>query len=262
MREWLEFLVVVKTSPLVSTVINVPEHVCTAGVRRDGTWIRIYPVSFRLLHESEKYRKYQWIELEVVKAKGDKRPESYRPTNSGGIKCGEFIAPDDYWQRRREYVIPPIIKTMCEYNQLERNECSLGVVKPFKVTDVIEKEVSSEWPEKYKKVLQQPRLFDGSITPLRKLPYEFRYRFKCSSECNTDHHLMILDWELTALYWNELKRLGSPQRAANSVKYKYLDDLCGTKKDTYFFVGTDHLYGNWMVTGVFAPAKRPPTLFI
>jgi len=260
-REWLEFLVVVKTSPLISTVINVPEHVCTAGVKRDGSWIRIYPVSFRLLHESEKFHKYQWIELEVVKAKGDKRPESYRPTNSGGIKCKEFIEPDEYWQRRREYVIPPSMMTMCEYNRLERNICSLGVVKPYKIFEVRETEVSSEWPEKYKIVLQRPGIFDGSLTPLRKMPFEFRYRFTCFEAKCPGHSKLILDWELSNLYWRELSRLGCKEKAVYSVKYKYLDDLCGTKKDTHFFVGTDHLYGNWMVTGVFAPKKRPYTLF-
>ena len=38
-------LVTVKTYPTLSRKYG--ETVCTAGVRADGTWVRIYPVPFR-----------------------------------------------------------------------------------------------------------------------------------------------------------------------------------------------------------------------
>ena len=38
-------LVTVKTYPTLSRKYG--ETVCTAGIREDGTWVRIYPVPFR-----------------------------------------------------------------------------------------------------------------------------------------------------------------------------------------------------------------------
>lgn len=260
-REWMEILVIVKTSPLPSTAKTVVEHVCTAGIRKDGSWIRIYPISFRFLPEHEKYHKYQWIELEVFKATGDMRPESYRPTNVGGIRLGARIGEERSWIKRRQYVIPPTLKSMCDFEKYKRHECSLGVIKPRKVLGIQETPNEDKWPEKVQAMLDQMRLFDNKITPLKRLPYKFHYHFLCSDPNCGGHTKQILDWELTELYWNELHRLGAPDLAAKSVKYKFLDVMCAADKDTHFFVGTDIRHNSWMVTGVFWPTKTPPMLF-
>lgn len=47
-------LVTVKTYPTLSRKYG--ETVCTAGVRADGSWVRIYPVPFRRLDQKEQYR--------------------------------------------------------------------------------------------------------------------------------------------------------------------------------------------------------------
>ena len=53
-------LITVKTYPTLSRKYG--ETVCTAGVRHDGSWLRIYPVPFRRLDEAEQYRKFDWVE--------------------------------------------------------------------------------------------------------------------------------------------------------------------------------------------------------
>jgi len=67
-------LITVKTYPTLSRKHG--ETVCTAGVRADGTWVRLYPVPFRRLDEAEQYRKFDWIELDVRKSTSDHRPEA------------------------------------------------------------------------------------------------------------------------------------------------------------------------------------------
>ena len=57
-------LITVKTYPTLSRKYG--ETVCTAGVRPDGSWVRIYPVPFRRLGEAEKYKKFDWIECSLV----------------------------------------------------------------------------------------------------------------------------------------------------------------------------------------------------
>lgn len=52
-----------------------------AGIQEDGSWIRLYPIPFRMLEEEKKYEKFSWIEIDVERNSGDFRPESYRPIN-------------------------------------------------------------------------------------------------------------------------------------------------------------------------------------
>ena len=61
----LRVLITVKTYPIPSAKYD--ELVCTAGVREDGSFVRLYPINFRDLDYSKQYRKYQWIEVAAEK---------------------------------------------------------------------------------------------------------------------------------------------------------------------------------------------------
>lgn len=68
-------LITVKTYPTLSRKYG--ETVCTAGIRPDGSWVRIYPVPFRRLDETEQYRKFDWVNVELVRNTSDHRPETF-----------------------------------------------------------------------------------------------------------------------------------------------------------------------------------------
>lgn len=69
-------LITVKTYPTLSRKYG--ETVCTAGVREEGSWVRIYPVPFRRLDEAEQYKKFDWIECRLIRNSSDPRPETFR----------------------------------------------------------------------------------------------------------------------------------------------------------------------------------------
>ncbi|MBW9267883.1 MAG: hypothetical protein K1563_15170 [Candidatus Thiodiazotropha sp. (ex. Lucinisca nassula)] len=69
-------LITVKTYPTISR--SYSELVCTAGLRKDGSWIRIYPVQFR--QWNSQYKKFQWIEVDLIENKSDRRIESHKLT--------------------------------------------------------------------------------------------------------------------------------------------------------------------------------------
>ena len=48
-----KILILVKTYPNRSN--KYIETVCTAGIREDGSWVRIFPVQFRLYADDQKY---------------------------------------------------------------------------------------------------------------------------------------------------------------------------------------------------------------
>jgi hypothetical protein len=76
-------LITVKTYPTLSRKYG--ETVCTAGVREDGSWVRVYPVPFRRLEEAEQYSKFDWIECQLVRNTSDPRPETFRPVDENEL---------------------------------------------------------------------------------------------------------------------------------------------------------------------------------
>ena len=68
--------------------------------------------------------------------------------------------------------------------------------------------------------------------------------------CN-GHKMMIEDWEVGALFWRMVDQGKSPDEAAESVRGKFLNQLCGPDRDTRFYVGTVLAYPkSWVVIGV------------
>jgi len=97
-------LITVKTYPTIST--KYEELVCTAGFLEDGSWIRIYPIPFRKKPYYEQYKKYDWIELDLVKNESDFRPESFRPkTLDTEIKIVGHINTQNNWEERKKYCL-------------------------------------------------------------------------------------------------------------------------------------------------------------
>lgn len=73
---------------------------------------------------------------------------------------------------------------------------------------------------------------------------------------------MCEDWELGVLFLKESDRLGSDEAAADSVRKRFLGELCRRDKDTRFFMGTFFPYNIWLVLGVFWPPRiEQPSLF-
>lgn len=66
---------------------------------------------------------------------------------------------------------------------------------------------------------------------------------------------MCEDWEPGVLFLKESERLGSEEAAAESVRKKFLNEICGPDKDTRFFMGTYFPYNTWLVLGLFWPPK-------
>ncbi|QDU41348.1 hypothetical protein Mal4_57140 [Maioricimonas rarisocia] len=120
------------------------------------------------------------------------------------------------------------------------------------------KHVGGEWPGKWSELHRQLRLFGKPPKPLRKIPFEFRYVFECE-DSDKPHRALITDWELGVLYLTEESRLGSAQAAADSVRHKFLNEICASEKDTRFFMGTTLPHNTWIVIGTFWPPKTETT---
>ena len=227
-------LITVKTYPTLSGKYD--ELVCTAGLREDGSWIRIYPIPFRKKAYEEQYSKYDWIEMELVKNTSDFRPESYRPySHESEIKILGNIGTGKKrdWGVRKELVLKNVYSDMSKLIEEAKNKeicTSLAVFKPTKILDFTVEEVAREWDkekiEKLKARRDQTTLFENPEDPfevVNKLPYKFKYVFE---DCNgSECKMMIEDWEIGQLFWNSLRRNeGDEGLAIEDVKKKYLSE--------------------------------------
>jgi len=250
-------LITVMTYPHPSS--SYQELVCTAGINETHEWVRLYPVDYRYRPTCQRFSKYQWIEVELEGSakRKDPRKESRRPHLDSIRLIGEPIPANskDGWADRRAYIDKLPHYTVNQLKELyDKEKVSLGVVRPTKVLDLEIRPADPEWKPEWQNLFVQLRLFGPQQKPLRKLPYSFHYIFECE-DSEKPHTSMCEDWELGVLFLNEAARLGSDEAAAESVKKKFLGELCRADKDTRFFMGTRFPYNVWLVLGVFWPPK-------
>jgi len=237
-----------KTYPTLSEKYD--ELVCTAGICEDGSWIRLYPLPFRKLEHEQKYKKWQWIEVDVERRTQDIRPESYRVLNLENLKIilSENTKVD--WNERKEIILKtekPFTNKAEMINLTKTNPPSrtLLIFKPAKILKFYTKPTERDWPKEKLKLIkeksEQRLLFETTEEVIKefevvfKLPYEFRYVFTDDEGIESD--LMIEDWEVGALYFNCLQYAeGNEGIALEKVKQKLWDEFM--KRDLYFFLGT------------------------
>lgn len=258
-------LVLVKTYPCLSQKYD--ELVCTAGIKEDGSWIRIFPVPFRKLDPYSQYDKYDWIEVDLEKNTKDFRPESYRPVDLAKpiIPVGH-IDTQSGWAARRELVLRNVYTDMGKLiSDCKNTQMSLAVLKA-NITGFVIKEVEREWDPKKLEIVRanqnQLDLFEQKevFEVVKKLPYEFSYKF--TTDDGKPHTLMIEDWELGALYWKCLRANKFDEKiACEKVKQMYYDHMVGDC-DLYLFLGTTkemqqrNMPNPFVVIGTFYPPKQ------
>lgn len=263
-------LIAVKTYPAISGKYD--ELVCTAGFLEDGSWIRIYPVPFRKKSYDEQYRKYDWIEIDLVKNKSDFRPESYRPySHDSEITIVGHLETHNCWAERKKITLNKVHTNLKQLISEAKNReicTSLAVFKPTKIIDFTAEPAEREWNKKkidqLKANRDQINMFEyehpeNPFEVVRKLPYTFRFKFE--DDEGKESNMMIEDWETGQLFWKSLERHeGDEGKAIKDVRYKYFEDFSKTK-DLYFYLGTSavHHYVShnpFMIIGTFHPKKE------
>ena len=202
MLEKKRIYILVKTYPTISEKYS--ELVCTAGVLEDGSWIRLYPMPFRLLNDEQKYPKYTWVEVNVERNTSDFRLESYRPDIETMV--GEPKPKKINWDERRRAVFKnkQIFTNLQSLIDKAKSplKTSLAVFKPTKILDFVIEPDDRDWDPKKLASLQsqsqQLNLFktiqeiEDEFRVVQKIPYKFSYRFEDDS--GRQSMLMVEDW--------------------------------------------------------------------
>lgn len=267
-------LITVKTYPTLSTKYG--ETVCTAGIREDGTWVRLYPVPFRRLNEDDRYKLFDWIECRLQRNTSDPRPETFRPLDQSEMRGIDHVGTSQNWFERRRLLLDNVRvfdRLADVIDAAKANEMSLAVFKPTKIEEFVCEKDTPHWDEEkleqLRSMTSQNDLFDDNtwrktFKAIPKLPFSFSYRFRdVDGKSST---LQILEWQLGQLYWNCLKSAkGDEKTALARVRQKYFDEFLGM--DLHFFIGTTQQFhfvapNPWVIVGVFPiPHEKQSDLF-
>ena len=244
-------LVTVKTYPVPAA--KGAEVSCTAGVTADGEWIRLFPIPFRRLEHERKFRKYEWIEARVAKARNDVRPESHH-VDLQSINVASWIPPDKGWAARKQIIFPLKSQSLCSLKaeQAAHESPTLGLFKPKEIRRLIIERDQEDWTPDERAKLQQQGFFDQMpLSELEKLPYRFSYEFVCDDPACKSHKLSCTDWELGASFRDWRRRYGSGWEEKFRLKF---ERQMIEEKDTHFYVGNLHARQHiWIIIGLFYP---------
>ena len=245
-------LILANTYPMPSAKYR--ETNCVAAVTEEGSLLRLFPIPYRLLDGSDRFKKWEWITANIVKASSDHRPESYR-IDVDSIQRYSQIPTTNQWRLRIEWLRPHMVGSFVELEERrERSGETLGVFGPVELIDLdISEQREKDWTEKELAKLRQDGLFDSeevrNRAPLRKVPYHFHYRYRIAGD---ERRHMITDWEAGALYWRCRRDYG-PQWE-RYFREKLMDEF--SNKDLLFLMGTVHRFpGTWLIVSLIYPPK-------
>lgn len=255
-EQWVKKKVLITSRTYPTPSKKVIEASCTAGIS-DGKWIRLFPVPYRLLDDDMRFRKYQYIEVNVIKPTSDTRVESHKIDPDSIKILTDPITTKDNWRLRKSLILPLRSQSLCSL-YAERNtngEPTLGIFKPRKIIALKIRKPRKRWTEAQKASLNQST-FIGNLpnAPLTELPFDFFYQFLCDDPNCHSHQLTCNDWEIGESYLRWSKEYGNDWE--EKFRETYEAEMI-RKYDTHFFVGTVHGHPReWTIIGLFYPPKE------
>jgi hypothetical protein len=91
---------------------------------------------------------------------------------------------------------------------------------------------------------------------LKKLPFDFHYRYECDSPSGVRAHKhKVVDWEAGALYWNICRK----PDWQTAFRQKFVKDF--SQRELLFLMGTIHRFpGQWLIFSVLYLPRLPEAL--
>lgn len=233
-------LILVKALPHRSS--NYFETVCCAGIGRDQKWRRQYPVPFRILQDSQKFKRWSWIDYEFTVPKDDQRSESQKVVPESIQVTGELK------KNERAKFLAPLIRESTQ--EAEGRSETLTLIRPDSLSFSWNRKTTSEIEDERRKhadLANQWSLFDQSAKPLTPCPYKFSLQWR--SRLGTSHQHTCDDWETSTAFANRFRSLGSEASALESLKKTYEEDYLS--KGIILALGTHSRWEKtWLLVGI------------
>lgn len=209
-----ECFILIKAQPHRSS--KYFETVCCAGVGRDQAWRRQYPVPFRILADSQKFKRWNWIRYQFTRSKDDPRSESQKVIPETLEVVGEIK------KRERASFLQPLVRA--SFAEADSRRESLTLIRPRRfILDAIEKSAEEIAHEtvKHSELANQLSMFDTTAKPLTPCPLRFLAKWRDQEGKDRTHECD--DWE-TAAAFSRFERAYGRARALDALRGKYEDE--------------------------------------
>lgn len=193
--------IIVKAAPRASTKFG--ETVCIAGINHDGSWVRLYPVSFKDLSDAQKFKRWDRVSYRWRRPTGisDLRDESRR------VDSQSISITGDLPTRERNHFLGRVAVDGLQ-SQREKGK-SLALLKA-EILDFIVKKKSEE---DFKKEIavrealkkQSDMFVRDVIIPREPCPFAFQYRYR---DADGLHSGTCQDWETEATFFRRRAEMG------------------------------------------------------
>jgi len=233
-------LILIKANPHLSS--KYFETVCCAGVGQDGKWRRQYPVSFRILEDAQKFKRWSWIEYDFIKPTDDDRKESQKVQDNSIVIVGEAKKKD------RASSLDSLIYP--SFTEPEENSDSLTLIRPQKSTFYYQRRHPGELAktaQKHAERANQMSLFSNDAKPMAQCPYSFYFRW--TDENDKEWNSTCDDWESSATFFRRRQSLGSEQAALDSMSETFNQDYA-SKGMALAFSTHSRRNWQWLLVGI------------
>lgn len=236
-----EAFVLVKAAPRRSETFG--ETVCCAGLDRDGRWVRLYPVSFRLLTDAQKFTRWDHIKYRWArpKASKDTRSESRR-VDPNSVEILRPLRVAD-----RNPLIARVAVTSLAREAAEGR--SLALLKAEILDFWYERRPQDEVAARDQLLVRlraQSDMFAPELIPARTCPYIFKYRYRDDDKI---HEGTCQDWETEQTFFARRRDQISEQAALDWMVRVFGEEY--PQKGMALAMGT-HRYRlhQWLINGV------------
>lgn len=239
MKNFEEAIIIVKAAPVIGEKHG--ETVCCAGLTRHGQWLRLYPVSFRVLEETKKFSRWDIVRFESRSPTSDIRQES-RHVNHQTLEIVSKLKSSE----RSRFLAQKVVTSLNKEHEEGR---TLALLEPKNVDFLVERKSDSEVREEQSRVdafhAQTDMFLPRPAVPKKACPYRFKYRYKTDDGPRLG---TCQDWETewTFFKWRKIYgELGALER----MKAKFGHEM--PKTGLYFAMGTHSMHpGTWLINGL------------
>ncbi len=249
-----EAFVIVKAAPRVSQQYGAT--VCCAAIDRNGTWVRLYPVSFRYLEASQKFRRWDRIRYRwrMPRAAADRRGESRRVDDRSIEIVGNLSAAE-----RRPLIHRTAVTSLSAETEAGRSLALLKIeIIEFRAERRSDEDFNRELASR-KAIREQGDMFQlsESVAP-EASPFVFKYTYRDDDGVHTG---TCQDWETEATFLKRRGEFQSEARALDWMQHKFGIEL--PEKGIVLAMGTHkRRLEQWLINGVVqvGPEIPQPTL--
>lgn len=245
-----ECFVLVKAAPRASRTHG--ETVCIAAVDRSGSWVRLYPVSFRDLADAQRFGRWDHLKFRWrrPRAATDMRSESRRVDPSSIVIEGQLKTSE-----RNTLLNRIAVSSLKREREAQR---SLALLRPEILSFRAVRRSAADMEKQratYAAIQSQTVLFEavGRTIPRDPCPFEFVYRYRDDDGL---HNGTCQDWETEATFFRRLRESGSEQAALDWMQQKFGEEY--PREGMALAMGTHrHRPDQWLVNGVIRVTESP-----